>query len=59
MPDITLTHDEAVSLYNHLELSILAEIREIGDEYDNMGYLVNLVHIYDKCKEENDLENHI
>lgn len=59
MPDITLTHDEAVSLYNHLELSILTEIRESGDDYDNMSYLVNLIHIYEKCKEANDLENNI
>lgn len=49
---VMLTHDEAVCLYNHLDLSILGEIRDCGDDYDNMDYLCNLTEIYKKCKSE-------
>lgn len=47
---IEITVDEAESLEAHLELYILQEIRDLGDEYDNMTYLLNLVHIYERCK---------
>ena len=50
--DVIITHDEAVSLYYHLDIAILDEIRDVGEEYDNMNYLLNLVHIYDRCKKE-------
>lgn len=54
MADVILTHDEAESLYNHLEFSILREIKDDKDidDYDNMGYLANLMSIYAKCKTE-------
>lgn len=47
---VQLTKDEADTLKNHLESSILAEIRT-DEYYDNFGYLRNLVHIYEKCRE--------
>ena len=48
--EVKLTKDEADTLKNHLESSILAEIRS-DEYYDNFGYLRNLIHIYEKCKE--------
>lgn len=57
MADITISHDEAVTLYNHLDLSIINEIHDVAEDYDNMGYLVNLIHIYDRCKKEADKDN--
>ena len=56
MNGVTLTHDEAKTLYNHLEFSILDEIR-CDECYDNLGYLMNLVHIYERCKEESESED--
>lgn len=50
MAEVTLTRDEAECLMNHLDRSILNEIKEDPD-YDSMIYLVNLVNIYQKCKE--------
>jgi len=47
---VLLTNAEAECLYNHLELCILDEIRTTGEDYDNMGYLCNLVNIYQRCK---------
>lgn len=37
---VTLTHEEAVALCQHIERS------------DSLPYLVNLVHVYEKCKKE-------
>ena len=53
MSDVKLTHDEAECLMNHLEISILQEIKDDPD-YDSMDYLVNLVNIYRKCRKEVD-----
>ena len=50
---VKLTKDEAEALMNHLEIYILQEIRD-DDAYDNLGYLLNLIHVYEKCKEEVD-----
>ena len=50
MSDIVLTKNEAEVLYNHLDLSILQEIREVAEDYDNMHYLVTLCNIYQRCK---------
>ena len=50
MADVTLTRDEAECLMNHLERSILNEIKD-DPEYDSMQYLVNLVNIYQRCEE--------
>ncbi len=49
---VELTKAEANALANHLELSILAEMRYSGEDYDNFDYLRHLVHVYEKCKEE-------
>lgn len=51
MADITLTQKEAEVLYNHLDYYIIQEIKDVGNEYDNMDYLTTLVAIYNKCKE--------
>ena len=37
--DIILTADEAEILYNHLDTSILEEVRNVAEDYDNMHYL--------------------
>lgn len=47
---VTLTRDEAEVLYNHLELSILNEIHDSGEDYDNMEYLATLCGIFNRCK---------
>jgi hypothetical protein len=47
---LTLTEDEAEILYNHLDTSILEEIRNVAEDYDNMHYLVTLCNIYQRCK---------
>lgn len=47
---VTLSQDEAEILYNHLELSILAEIHDSGEDYDSMAYLTTLCDIYKRCK---------
>lgn len=49
MKVIEITKAEAKSLANHLEFSILKEIRDVGEEYDNMVYLLNLIHVYERC----------
>jgi hypothetical protein len=49
MKVIEITKAEAQSLANHLEFSILKEIRDVGEEYDNMVYLLNLIHVYERC----------
>ena len=49
-PVVTLSKDEAEALYNHLDYYIIQEIKE-EPEYDNIEYLMNLVHIYERCKE--------
>ena len=51
---VEITKDEAVNLMNHLEYYIMQEVRDAGEDYDNFDYLRNLVHIYDKCKEESE-----
>ena len=56
MADITITHNEAVSLFNHLDFYILREIQDEGGRYDNLGYLLNLIHIYERCKAEAKME---
>lgn len=48
--DIILTADEAEILYNHLDTSILEEVRNDAEDYDNMHYLVTLCNIYQRCK---------
>ena len=50
-PVVTLSKEEAESLYNHMMFSILDEIKADPETYDNIEYLVNLVHIYERCKE--------
>lgn len=49
-PVVTLSKDEAEALYNHLDYYIVQEIKD-DPEYDNIKYLLNLVHIYERCKE--------
>lgn len=51
---VTLTRDEAEVLYNHLDASILNEIHDSGEDYDNMAYLATLCGIYMRCKEAAD-----
>ena len=50
---VNLTEGEAEALEDHLEWYIIQEIKDDAD-YDNMQRLVNLVHVYEKCKEEVD-----
>ena len=50
MSEVILTKTETINLANHLEYSILQEVRDAGADYDNLDYLVNLVHIYERCK---------
>lgn len=47
---ISISEDEAEILYTHLDTSILAEIRAVAEDYDNMRYLVTLCNIYQRCK---------
>lgn len=47
---VTLSRDEAEMLFHHLELYIIQEVRDIGDDYDNMEYLATLCDIYKRCK---------
>ena len=46
---VELTPQEAQSLEQHLEWYIIQEIKDCG-EYDSIAYLINLVHVYEKCK---------
>lgn len=48
--EVVLTREEAESLALHLELYILEEVRDVGEDYDNFDYLLRLVHVYEKCK---------
>ena len=48
---ITLTAEEAEILYNHLNTSILEEVRNDAEDYDNMHYLVTLCNIYQRCSD--------
>lgn len=50
-PAVTLSRVEAEALYNHLMFSILDEIKADPETYDSVDYLVNLVHVYERCKE--------
>lgn len=56
MDEVKITNDEAASLANHLEYYIMQEVRDAGVDYDNLDYLINLVHIYEKCKKFADVE---
>lgn len=47
---VVLTKQEAINLVNHLEYYIMQEIRDAGEDYDNIDYLINLIHIYERCK---------
>ena len=47
---VQLTKSEADALKNHLEFSIIAEITASAGDYDNLGYLTNLIRIYEKCR---------
>ena len=46
---VELTKAEAESLALHLEIYLLREVRDDPD-YDNLDYLLNLAHIYERCK---------
>lgn len=48
--EVTLTESEACSLADFLENHLISVIRSDID-IENINYLVNLVHIYDKCLE--------
>lgn len=48
---VELTPEEARTLEQHLEWYIIQEIKDDAD-YDSIGYLTNLVHVYEKCKAE-------
>lgn len=48
---VKLNKDEAEALEDHLEWYIIQEIKDDAD-YDNIQRLVNLVHVYEKCKAE-------
>lgn len=47
---VELTPEEARSLEQHLEWYIIQEIKDSPDDYDSIGYLTNLVHVYEKCQ---------
>ena len=47
---VALTKMEAINLANHLEYYIMQEVRDAGEDYDNFDYLINLVHIYERCR---------
>ena len=47
---VVLTKQEAINLANHLEYYIMQEVRDAGEDYDNIDYLINLIHIYERCK---------
>jgi len=53
MSMVELTKDEAETLKNHLEFYIIQEIKDDAD-YDSIDYLTNLIHVYEKCKAEED-----
>ena len=44
---IDLTKDEAYSLANHIDCTLLDTIRNDTD-IDSMGWLINIVHAYEK-----------
>lgn len=48
---IKLTKAEAEALKKHLEWYIIQEIKD-SDEYDNIDYLISLIHVLEKCKAE-------
>jgi hypothetical protein len=54
MKVIEISEIEAINLANHLEYYILQEVRDAAEDYDNMEYLMNLVHVYERCKEVRD-----
>ena len=47
---VILTKQEAITLATHLEYYIMQEVRDAAEDYDNIDYLINLVHIYERCK---------
>lgn len=51
MKMLELTPEEARTLEQHLEWYIIQEIKDDAD-YDSIGYLTNLIHVYEKCKAE-------
>ena len=51
MANVIITHDEADSLFTHFSIYLLQEVRD-SDDYDNIDYFTNLVHIYEKCRDE-------
>jgi len=50
---IELTKAEAEALKKHLEWYIIQGIKD-SDEYDNIDYLISLIHVLEKCKAEED-----
>lgn len=48
---VELTKAEAETLKDHLGFYIIQEIKDDAD-YDNIDYLMNLIHIYEKCRAE-------
>ena len=50
---VELTKDEAACLKYHLERYIIQEIKDDID-YDSIDFLCNLIHVYEKCKQEED-----
>ena len=46
---VELTKVEAEALKNHLEWYIIQETKDSG-EYDSIEYLLNLVHVFEKCE---------
>ena len=48
---VELTKDEATCLKNHLEWYIIQEVKD-DEDYDNIDFLCNLIHVYEKCKQE-------
>lgn len=50
---VELTKDEAECLKNHLEWYIIQEIKD-DTNYDSIDFLCNLIHVYEKCKQEVD-----
>ena len=49
MNEVTLTQDETLALYDHLDYSIFDNIRS-DEDVDNMMWLCNMCEIYKKCK---------
>lgn len=49
---VELAHNEAEALKNHLEWYIIQEVKDNGQDYDSIDYLLTLCHVFEKCRKE-------